>query len=243
MNIIKNYDKYQNNNIFVKHLAKKIKLVKGNEEKVLDIYIPLITLFELDEHYFECMVSDKWKSEEFSYGLDEIESFRGFEQFIRDYLVYPKDKYHDQVKLHNDELSKYYTALRFNKTFIYDIDIKDFDMIPDHLQKLDKREFRIWMNSSYKVKISTIVNTKKFIIQQGFTDRYIILTIIDSGESIYNRYNVTLEYNDDKKTQIGHYRYTLLIKGDRKFCYCDKFVIDKSFTYFSLDHNNQIDFY
>ena len=118
MNIIKNFEKYQGNSIFTSMFGKKIKLVKGNKEKILDLYIPTIVLFELDEHYFKCMTSDKWMKEEYiTYGIDDkLESFEGFEAFIKDYCMYKKDI---ELKSNKLELEKYTTALRFNKGDIY----------------------------------------------------------------------------------------------------------------------------
>ena len=121
MDIIKNYEKYQGNKTFKKMFAKKIKLVRGNEEKILNYYIPTIVLFELDPDYFSCIMSGKWNNEEISYGIDEqLESFEGFEAFVKDYI-----KYEDKIQLDITKLGleKYQTALRFNKGNMYNTDI------------------------------------------------------------------------------------------------------------------------
>lgn len=144
MDTIKNYDKYQNNESFIRFIATKIKLVKGNKDKVLNLYIPYIILFDLDENYFSNIVSNKWKQEDISYGLDESESFEGFELFIKDYMSCK------MISLDLDkDMERYQTSLRFNKD-IYMFDITDLDI---DIASIINKNLRVNVDSFYRDRI------------------------------------------------------------------------------------------
>lgn len=144
MDTIKNYDKYQNNESFIRFIATKIKLIKGNEERILNLYIPYIILFDLDENYFSNILSGKWKDEGFCYGLDESESFEGFELFIKDYMSCK------QISLILDkDMERYQTSLRFNKD-IYMFDVTNLDI---DIASIINKNIHVIVDSFYRDRI------------------------------------------------------------------------------------------
>ena len=114
MNICQSFEKYQNDDTFRKFCCKKLKLVQGDKEITLDLYIPTLVLFDIDPDYFKVCISSKFSDTEVSYGIDEqLESFEGFEAFIRDYMTC---KFPINLDLNSDiDHKKYQTSLRFNK--------------------------------------------------------------------------------------------------------------------------------
>lgn len=100
-----------------------IKIVCGDEEKIIDVDIE--KLKELDEQYFECVSSDKFKKEEYiEYGLDEkYESIEGFVRFFDDYSKYKEPKlFHIKSQLDVQVLQ---TAYRYKKLRMYIFQQKD----------------------------------------------------------------------------------------------------------------------
>ena len=193
MDIITNYHKYQDDEVY-RLLSKKIKLVQGYKEKILDFYIPTIVLFGLDRDYFSNIVSNKWKDEGISYGIDEqLESFEGFELFIRDYMSCNNDiKILPNVKLNNE---RYLTSMRFNKN-IYKWEISEL----------------------FECKISDIINKKINVI-----NRYVTSTVTGKYEhreedycfciTLKEKLLITINSHKDNKND----NLTLKIGNDYRF--------------------------
>ena len=200
-NIIKNYEKYSTNEAF-KRLCSKIKLVKGKEEKELDIMVPTIVLFELDPEYFGSITSGQWKEkslEVVEFGLDETESFDGFEQFIKDYLKY--NLFNTPLPL-NDKLNfeKLLSALHFNKS-IYSI--KQYTE-----SKIDKVcEFYNTENDK-TIKIRVYENDKQILVDIQLLIEYkptqlfkYVIKNLRSGLTLKQRDNLSLTHSNTHKSK------------------------------------------
>ena len=232
MNICQSFEKYQNDETFRKFCCKKLKLVQGNKEKTLDLYIPTIVLFDLDSGYFKVCMSGKFADTEVSYGIDDkLESFEGFEAFIIDYLSCNKE-----IKLDiTDKLSKdkYQTALRFNKDNIYSL------------------TFSFKNKSKFDVLISSITD-KNVNIATYFYSKQCKGHVTSTGDDYV--FNISLQ--DDKyvlkltKDFILSTRIDIFIKdtylGSAKVNYkrdC-KYVLDNIYTNISVsDYGSKITIY
>ena len=124
--------------IFQKYLGKKkmtsIKVVCGDEEKIIDVDIKMLKT--LDKDYFDCITSDKFKKEEYlEYGLDDkYESIEGFEEFMEDYC---KGEYPIEFCIKSQlDVQVLQTADRFDKLCIY-----VFQRTVEEKSKIDSKRY------------------------------------------------------------------------------------------------------
>ena len=236
-NIIKNYEKYSTNEAF-KRLCSKIKLVKGKEEKQLDILVPTIVLFELDPEYFGSITSGQWKEkslEVIEFGLDETyESFDGFEQFIKDYLKY---NFFGGIPLPlTDKLNfeKLLSALHFNKC-IYDL--------TNYTETIGKKVCDFYNTENDKtIKIQVYIKDKQILVDIQLLNAYkptqlfkYVIKKLRSGLTLGQRDNLSLTHSNTHKS--------------KKFCSIDfyDYYVDRKNIFFkstdelikTIDHTHQ----
>ena len=86
---------YENDDFWKKEFGIKVKLVMGEQVKILDKYYPKISFYELDKEYY--ITSNKYNHDKvIEFGLDEkYENFNGFEKFLDHFCRHDPDYFED----------------------------------------------------------------------------------------------------------------------------------------------------
>ena len=150
-------------NILESKNMTSIKIVCGDEEKIIDVDIKMLKT--LDRDYFACITSDKFKKEEYiEYGLDEkYESIEGFIRFFDDYCKYNKEPKLFHIKSQLD-IQVLQTAYRFNKLDMYIFKLQVYIQ--------NKYEYKTYIDPYVIVKYSSEPMLKSIIYHPYILIRY-----------------------------------------------------------------------